>query len=134
MGLRIGDTIEVIANQNKGQLVIALDCKRYAIGKGLAQKVIVERVPETDLEEPIRLSRLQEGQAGIIVHVGGNGPIRRRILEMGITKGSQIFVEKYAPLKDPLELVIRGYHISLRVDEADLIMVRKDSCSGQGIQ
>ncbi len=129
MGLRIGDTFEVITNQNKGHLVIALDCKRYVLGKGLARKIVAEVMPGTDQEEPVRLSRLREGETGIIVRVGGNGPIRRRILEMGITKGSEICVEKYAPLKDPMEMVVKGYHISLRVEEADLIFVKKDSCS-----
>jgi len=66
-----------------------------------------------------------EGQTGIIVHVGGNGALRRRVLEMGLTKGTEIYVEKYAPLKDPLELIIKGYHISLRVEEAANITVDK---------
>jgi Fe2+ transport system protein FeoA len=68
---------------------------------------------------------MKEGQTGIIVHVGGNGALRRRILEMGLTKGTKIYVEKYAPLKDPLELIIKGYHISLRVEEAANITVDK---------
>jgi len=71
------------------------------------------------------LSELKEGQTGIIVHVGGNGALRRRVLEMGLTKGSEIYVEKYAPMKDPLELIIKGYHISLRVEEAANITVDK---------
>jgi len=71
------------------------------------------------------LSKMKEGQTGIIVHVGGNGTLRRRVLEMGLTKGTEIYVEKYAPLKDPLELIIMGYHISLRVKEAANITVNK---------
>ncbi len=69
------------------------------------------------------LSEMKEGQTGTIVHVGGNGALRRRVLEMGLTKGTEIYVEKYAPLKDPLELIIKGYHISLRVEEAANITV-----------
>jgi Fe2+ transport system protein FeoA len=71
------------------------------------------------------LSELEEGQTGIIVRVGGSGALRRRVLEMGLTKGSEIYVEKYAPMKDPLELIIKGYHISLRVEEAANINVNK---------
>ncbi|MCJ7615984.1 MAG: ferrous iron transport protein A [Desulfobacterales bacterium] len=71
------------------------------------------------------LSELEEGQTGIIVRVGGSGALRRRVLEMGLTKGSEIYVEKYAPMKDPLELIIKGYHISLRVEEAANINVDK---------
>ena len=71
------------------------------------------------------LSKMKEGQTGIIVRVGGNGALRRRLLEMGLTRGTEIYVEKYAPLKDPLELIIKGYHISLRVEEAATITVDK---------
>ena len=71
----------------------------------------------------MRLSEMKENQTAIIVHVGGNGALRRRILEMGILKGSEIYVEKYAPLKDPIELIVKGYHVSLRVEEAAQIMV-----------
>ncbi|MBW1695658.1 MAG: ferrous iron transport protein A [Deltaproteobacteria bacterium] len=69
------------------------------------------------------LSELKEGQTATIVRVGGNGILRRRILEMGILKGTDVYVEKYAPLKDPMELIVKGYHISLRVEEAAQITV-----------
>ena len=71
----------------------------------------------------MRLSEMKENQTAIIVRVGGNGALRRRILEMGILKGSEIYVEKYAPLKDPIELIVKGYHVSLRVEEASQITV-----------
>ena len=71
----------------------------------------------------MRLSEMKENQTAIIVRVGGKGALRRRILEMGILKGSEIYVEKYAPLKDPIEVIVKGYHLSLRVEEAAQIMV-----------
>jgi Fe2+ transport system protein FeoA len=71
------------------------------------------------------LSEMKEGQTGIVVRVGGNGILRRRILEMGILKGAEVYIEKYAPLKDPLELIVKGYHVSLRVEEAARITVEK---------
>jgi Fe2+ transport system protein FeoA len=71
----------------------------------------------------MRLSELKEGQTATIVHVGGNGVLRRRILEMGILRGTDVYVEKYAPLKDPLELIVKGYHVTLRVEEAARITV-----------
>ena len=69
------------------------------------------------------LSQMKEGQRAIIDRIGGNGVLRRRILEMGMIKGTEVYIEKYAPLKDPLELIIKGYHISLRVKEAAQITV-----------
>ena len=71
----------------------------------------------------MRLSELKEGQYATIVHVGGNGILRRRILEMGILRGAEVYIEKYAPLKDPLELIVKGYHVSLRVEEAAQVEV-----------
>jgi Fe2+ transport system protein FeoA len=71
----------------------------------------------------MQLSDLKENQSATVVHVGGNGSLRRRILEMGILKGTEIYVEKYAPLKDPIELIVKGYHVSLRVEEAAHIKV-----------
>lgn len=71
------------------------------------------------------LSEMKEGERGIIVRVQGNGALRRRILEMGITKGTSVYVEKYAPLKDPVELIVKGFHISLRVEEAAQITVER---------
>ena len=71
------------------------------------------------------LSDMKEGETGKIIRVGGNGALRRRILEMGILKNAEIYVEKYAPLKDPIELIVKGYHLSLRVNEASQITVEK---------
>lgn len=69
------------------------------------------------------LSELKEGQSAVIDRIGGSGALRRRILEMGIIKGVRVRVEKYAPLRDPLELIVKGTHISLRVQEAAHISV-----------
>jgi Fe2+ transport system protein FeoA len=71
----------------------------------------------------VNLSELKEGQAATVLRVGGDGPFRRRLLEMGFLRGTEIYVEKYAPLKDPIELILKGYHVSLRVDEAAYIEV-----------
>ena len=71
----------------------------------------------------MRMSDMKEGQTATVERVGGNGMLRRRILEMGILKGTDIYVEKYAPLRDPIELIVKGYHISLRVEEAAQITV-----------
>ena len=71
----------------------------------------------------MNLSELKEGQTATVVRVGGDGHFRRRLLEMGFLYGTDVYVEKYAPLKDPLELILKGYHVSLRVNEAAQIQV-----------
>ncbi|MDX2447081.1 MAG: FeoA family protein [Desulfobacterales bacterium] len=75
------------------------------------------------------LSDMKEGESGKISRIGGSGALRRRILEMGLLKNSEVYVEKYAPLKDPIEVIVKGYHLSLRVKEASQIMVEKTGSS-----
>ena len=61
------------------------------------------------------------GTAARVRKLHGEGALKRRIMDMGITKGSEIYVRKVAPLGDPVEVTIRGYEISLRKDDADCI-------------
>ena len=63
------------------------------------------------------------GQTVVVVKLHGEGAVRRRIMDMGITKGVEIFVRKAAPLGDPIELNLRGYELSLRKDDAEMIEV-----------
>lgn len=63
------------------------------------------------------------GQVVTVVKLHGEGAVRRRIMDMGITKGVEIYVRKVAPLGDPLELMVRGYELSLRKEDAERIEV-----------
>ena len=63
------------------------------------------------------------GQTVKVKKVEGAGPIRRRIMDMGITKGSEIYVRKVAPLGDQIEINIRGYELSLRKFDAEMIVI-----------
>lgn len=71
------------------------------------------------------LSELKPKERGTIVKVGGHGLVRRRILDMGVVPGTEVEVVKVAPLGDPVALLIRGYHLSLRKEEAREIFVEK---------
>ena len=118
-----------------GQVVIAVGENRLVIGTGMARKIWVKSMggsgPERDSlaarplqsSDAVSLSQMKAGQEGTIIRVSGESLLRRRLLEMGINRGTRVYVEKYAPLKDPLELVVKGYHISLRVEEAANILV-----------
>ena len=63
------------------------------------------------------------GKKVIVSKVNGEGPVRRRIMDMGITRGVDIYVRKVAPLGDPIELTVRGYELSVRKADAELIDV-----------
>lgn len=74
---------------------------------------------------PLPLSQLQPGECAIVFQVQAKGPIRQRLLEMGFIRGAHLKLEKLAPLGDPMELVIKGYHLSLRREEGECIWVTR---------
>ena len=69
------------------------------------------------------LSEMAPGSKGRILKVGGRGIVKRRIVDMGVVPGVEIEVERYAPLGDPIEIKVKGYHLSLRKDDASYITI-----------
>lgn len=74
----------------------------------------------------VTLSQFEVGQSGVIRQVGGDGRIRRRLFDMGVTPGADVYLRKRAPLGDPLEVTLRNYELTLRKSEAEVIMVELD--------
>ncbi len=70
------------------------------------------------------LREVKVGETVTVSRLHGEGAVRRRIMDMGITKGTEIFVRKVAPLGDPVQVRIRGYELSLRKADAEMIEVR----------
>ena len=70
------------------------------------------------------LREVKIGETVKVVKLHGEGPVKRRIMDMGITKGTEIFIRKVAPLGDPVEVTVRGYELSLRTADAEMIAVR----------
>ena len=68
------------------------------------------------------LNDFQIGESGIIKMVRGEGKVRRRLFDMGVTPGADVVLKKKAPLGDPLEVTLRGYELTLRKDEAVLVL------------
>ena len=69
------------------------------------------------------LKEVKCGQTVKVTKLTGSGPVKRRIMDMGITKGSEIYVRKVAPLGDPVEINIRGYELTLRKFDAEMVIV-----------
>lgn len=69
------------------------------------------------------LDKVKVGENVVIKRLHGAGPVKRRIMDMGLTKGTEVFVRKVAPLGDPIELTVRGYELSIRKSEAENIEV-----------
>ena len=80
----------------------------------------------SDISHQTKHRTLRDALIGETVTVGklaGEGPVRRRIMDMGVTKGTQIFIRKVAPLGDPIEVTVRGYELSIRKSEAENIHI-----------
>lgn len=73
-----------------------------------------------------KLSEMAIGESGRIVLIGGEGRLRRRLFDMGVTPGADVFLRKKAPLGDPYEVTLRGYELTLRKSEAEIITVETE--------
>lgn len=71
------------------------------------------------------LRHVKPGETVTVVKVHGEGAVKRRIMDMGITKGTQIYVRKVAPLGDPVEITVRDYELSVRREDADMVEVKR---------
>ena len=69
------------------------------------------------------LKDVQVGETVTVAKLHGEGPVKRRIMDMGLTKGTEVYVRKVAPLGDPMELTVRGYVLSVRKSDAENIEV-----------
>ena len=74
-----------------------------------------------------RLDEFKIGETGLIKKVEGEGRLRRRLLDMGVTPGTTVYLRKKAPLGDPLEITIRGYELTLRKTEARLVVLEVEA-------
>ena len=70
-----------------------------------------------------KLDRIEKGETGLVRSVEGDGKVRRRLFDMGVTPGAKVTLRKKAPLGDPIEITIRGYELSLRKAEAMLVNI-----------
>lgn len=73
------------------------------------------------------LKDVRIGEKVMVTSLSGDGPIKRRIMDMGFTKGAEVFVRKFAPLGDPMQISIRGYEITIRKKDADMIVVERSN-------
>ena len=70
------------------------------------------------------LREVTPGSTVKVTKLTGEGPVKRRIMDMGITKGSELYIRKVAPLGDPVEITVRGYELSVRKDDAQCVEVK----------
>ncbi len=148
-GLRPGARVALVADA-EDSLLVQVGGKHISLARSLAETIRVEReetegeigpdVPlqstsssnkeKTEMESgtdtgvnQVPLNKLSVGQRGIVVRVGGKGPARRRMMDMGLVPGTEVKVVRVAPLGDPVEFEVKGYSLSLRKSEARDITV-----------
>ncbi|MEA2008028.1 MAG: metal-dependent transcriptional regulator [Chloroflexota bacterium] len=142
-GVRPGATFAVVATAGDS-LLVQVDGAYISLARPLAEEIQVElsenktiaedviersildkeksEMPEITNDQ-IPLHKLKKGQNAIVVHVGGKGAAKRRMMDMGLVPGSEVKVVRVAPLGDPIEFTVKGYSLSLRKSEASNIKV-----------
>lgn len=70
------------------------------------------------------LGEMKPGERGVVIRIDGDGPIKRRLVDMGVTRGVEVLVRKVAPLGDPIEINLRGYELTFRKSEAKKIIIQ----------
>jgi len=150
VNLRKGGQLKVLGKTSNQMIILAGDVPIH-IDREIAEKIAIaeleinafnnsrdisveksnkERAMHENITEKKTLKDLKIGQKGVVVSVKGKGSIKQRMMDMGLVSGSEVKVIRVAPLGDPIEVSLKGYHLSLRKSEAKDIVVE---ISGEGI-
>ena len=119
LGLAAGETIEVTKTKNSA--IIIVRGSRLAFDASILDKI--DLAPAEEDQKKIPLSELPVGHSAIVTDIFSANETKRRLMDMGITKRTRVLLRKVAPLGDPLEISLRGYELTLRKSEAQMISV-----------
>ena len=120
LGLAAGETIEVVT-KTKNSAIIIVKGSRLAFDASILDKI--DLAPAEEDQKKIPLSVLPVGHSAIVTDIFSANETKRRLMDMGITKRTRVLLRKVAPLGDPLEISLRGYELTLRKSEAQMISV-----------
>ena len=120
LGLAAGETIEVVT-KTKNSAIIIVKGSRLAFDASILDKI--DLAPAEEDQKKIPLSELPVGHSAIVTDIFSANETKRRLMDMGITKRTRLLLRKVAPLGDPLEISLRGYELTLRKSEAQMISV-----------
>ncbi|BAQ24812.1 ferrous iron transport protein A [Streptococcus troglodytae] len=122
LGLKVGSRLELIS-KTKTSAIVMLKSSRLAFDDSILSKIDVSESQET--VETLPLSELEVGQFAYIDNIFAVNEAKRRLMDMGLTRHTKIYLRKVAPLGDPIEISLRGYELTLRKSEAQMISVVK---------
>ena len=121
LGLSMGDEVEVTdSHRDAGPVEIQNNGRAILVGRELAAKLIVE----TSSDYYTTLDKMRVGDIVEITKINSEGDIRYRLLDMGLVRGEKTEILRFAPLGDPIEVKIQGFHLTLRLEEAQSIEVK----------
>ncbi|TLF41003.1 ferrous iron transport protein A [Lacticaseibacillus zeae] len=133
MGLVAGKKLTVVQPASKVTgLVIFFQGQRLAISDEIAALLVV-RPFAADADKPaIPLAHLPIKRTGLVQKIQGDPPLRHRLMDMGLTKGTLVKIHQIAPLGDPIELAVRGYKLSIRKQDAAHVLVTEVTADDHG--
>lgn len=120
LGLKVDTTLKVLS-KTKSSAIILLKSNRLAFDTSILANIDVADLAEE--EEILPLSELEVGQSAYIENIYALNEAKRRLMDMGLTKHTKIYLRKVAPLGDPIEISLRGYELTLRKSEAQMVSV-----------
>lgn len=120
LGLTVGRSLRLVS-KTRDSAILMLKASRLAFDSSILQQIEVEE--EAGMIEAIPLSELEIGQTAYVAGIFAMQEAKRRLMDMGITRNTKILLRKVAPLGDPIEISLRGYELTLRKSEAQLISV-----------
>jgi ferrous iron transport protein A len=123
LGVRTSNKVALI-KLDKQAGILSLRNSRLAVSRELLENIWVDTIRLS--QNWVSLDQLEVGESGAVVSIYGKDAIRRRLMDMGVTKNIPIVIKKVAPLGDPIEVTIRNYELTLRKEEATLILVSKE--------
>ncbi|NQJ68030.1 ferrous iron transport protein A [Streptococcus suis] len=121
LGLKEGQEIRLIS-KTKTNTIIQIKASRLALDQAVIESFVLEEI--SDKHETLSLEQLPIGSSAKVLEICATGALRRRLMDMGLTKNTQLFLKKVAPLGDPIEITLRGYELTLRKSEAQMVQVR----------
>ncbi len=139
-GIRPNAEVTVLAVSEGGTLLLQTKDRQITLAGAIADKIAIEEPKSSELatsttfkeeKDPmstkqIPLSELPQGKRGIVVKINAQGALKRRLLDMGLVSGAIITLERVAPMGDPVEFTVKGYHLSLRKKEAEQVIVEAE--------
>ena len=120
LGVTPGETLEIVT-KTKDSAILIIKGSRLAFDASILEKIDITPLDQEHTALP--LSELSVGESAIVVDIFAINEAKRRLMDMGITKQTKIYLRKVAPLGDPIEITLRGYELTLRKSEAQMISV-----------